>query len=740
MEIVKGNSPSNPVLAATLGSDNQSATGEVQPVSIGGDSKPPITLVKLRPDLDMYPGTTSLEGYPTYVIHDRFRHQFTNIGHTEYEILKRWHLGSVEAIVENIYETTTLYVNEEDVTFLNDYLLRKELAVVETEEQRETITSAADKPKKFTPLSIFKMFMLNISLFRPDTFLTNTYWMIKFVFTKPFWWFMFVLFLAGGFLVIRDLESFTLAARAIFTFQGATFIIISLVISKAFHELGHAYTCKHLGLAVPKFGLRLMIILPFFYTDTNESWKLNSRRKRFLIGAGGVLSECTLAIVSMFLWGILDDGFLRSICFYLFVTSWLSSLAINMTPFLKWDGYYMFSDLIGIQNLQMRGFKLGKWQLREWLFKWEDEIPLKLTPTMHKVVVGYAYGAWIKRFFIFLAIGILIYQKLFKVLGIFMLTMQVYMFIVKPVSNELIAWYQNKDKMNWNTHSITTLLVFCGILAVLFIPWQTTIRIPAAIAPRVEAVLYTPDNAQVAQVAVTKNQIVRKGDLIVQLKNTNLEYDIRLAKSDVDILENSLNRFGDQSLLESRAVLQEELQAAVERTSGLIDTFKRLKIVSPFDGEVTAIQETLLPGTWVGKDTAIASITDKSSLEIYGYIPEKDLTRIDPSVPAIFYPENPKIDPIQATVIEVDQSETRQLKHGMLSYIEGGSMLTTSNSGRGYIPKKSYYRVRLAMLPEDIDSVGISLRGSVHLGGEKHSIAADIYRRAVSILIRESGF
>jgi len=704
------------------------------------EEKPPTKLVELRPDLDMYPGTKSLEGYPTYVIHDLYRHQFTNIGHTEYEILKRWHLGDVDAIVDNILETTTLYVNQDDVEFLNDYLIRHELAVVETAEQRQKITAAQDKPKKFSPMMLFKYFMINIRLFRPDIFLSNTYWMIKFAFTKTFWWFLFVVFLSGLFLVIRDFETFLLEARNIFTLQGATFIIIALVISKIFHEFGHAYTCKHLGLAVPKFGLRLMIILPFFYTDTNESWKLNSRKQRFLIGAGGVLSECALAIVCMFLWGILDDGLLRSVCFYLFVTSWLSSLAINTTPFLKWDGYYMFSDLIGIQNLQMRGFALGKWQLREWLFKWGDDVPLKLTPTMHKVVVGYAYGAWIKRFFIFIGIGILIYQKLFKVLGIFMLSMQVFMFVIRPIGGEFIAWYKNREKMNWNTHSVTTLIVFCGILLTLFVPWQTTIRVSAAVAPRVEAILFSPEDAQVSEVNILKNQAVRQGEVLVKLKNTNLEYDIRLAKTDVDILRTSLSRFADQALLDSRSVVQEQLQSAVERTSGLIDTFKQLTIVAPFDGEVIALPETLVAGTWIGKESAVASIADKSTLEIYGYIPEKDLTRIDSNGTAVFYPENPKIDPIHASVIEVDTSETHILKHKMLAKAEGGDIITTSAETGVHYPKKAYYRVRLAMMPEDIERVGISLRGSLHLDGEKHSIAGDIYRRAVSILIRESGF
>ena len=198
----------------------------------------------------------------------------------------------------------------------------------------------------------------------------------------------------------------------------------------------------------------------------------------------------------------------RKICFYLFVTSWLSTLAINLTPFLRWDGYYMFSDLIGVPNLQSRGFGLGKWQLRKWLFGWRDPVPLKLTPRMHKIVLFYAYGAWIKRTLVFLAIGIMIYQKMFKVLGIFLLLMQVNFFIIQPVFKEIRVWLTNLDKMHWNRNSITTLVVVSGLLALLFVPWQATVRVGATIAPRVQAVLYSPDAAMAAEVNVSKNDSV----------------------------------------------------------------------------------------------------------------------------------------------------------------------------------------------------------------------------------------
>ena len=699
-----------------------------------------VPLTNLREDLDFYPGTPSLEGYPTYVIHDRIQHVFYNLGLTEFEILKRWHLNDADEIANDILQTTTLYVTPEDVNFLSDYLSRNGLAKIETADQRERLSKILDKKKPLTPASLFKYFMINIRLARPDRFLTNTYWMVKFVFTKTFWWIMLALCCAGIYLVIRDYSSFLEYTRNIFTLQGAAFILISLAIAKSFHELGHAYTCKHLGLAVPKFGLRLMVILPFFYTDTNESWKLKSRKQRFLIGAGGIMSECALAIVAMLLWGILDDGPARNICFYLFVVSWVSSLAINMTPFLKWDGYYMFSDLIGVQNLQKRGFNLGKWQLREWLFKLKDEKPINLSNHLHKIVLIYAYGAWIKRAIIFLAIGYLIYTRVFKVLGIFLLTMQAYSFVFSPIIKEVIEWWKKRELMTWNKHSITTLTVFVGLLSLLFIPWQTTIRTPAVVAPRIQAILYSPDEAQVSEVNVAVGASVKQGDILVRLQNTNLEYDIRLAKSEVDILQISLNRFGSQDALGSRNVVQQQLQSAVERTTGLIDTFRKLTIEAPFDGKIMDLYRGLEPGTWVGNQAPIAVVADQSSLELYAFIPEKDLTRVSKNGQVTFYPENPKLLPTKAAILDIDQAETQSLSYLMLATRWGGSIPTEKDVEVGLKPTKAFYRVRLALDPEQRQQFELSVRGTLHLDGEKHSIATDLYRKAISILIRESGF
>ena len=70
------------------------------------------------------------------------------------------------------------------------------------------------------------------------------------------------------------------------------------------------------------------------------------------INFAGISTELHLALVATFLWGIAEPGMLKSIAFFVATTGWISSLLINISPFMRFDGYYVFADYLKIENLQ----------------------------------------------------------------------------------------------------------------------------------------------------------------------------------------------------------------------------------------------------------------------------------------------------------------------------------------------------------------------------------------------------
>lgn len=123
---------------------------------------------------------------------------------------------------------------------------------------------------------------------------------------------------------------------------------------KIIHELGHAVACEHLGAKTKEMGVLLMLLMPCLYCDVSDAWRLPRRRDRLLISAAGMLVEVVLAAIATILWWFTQPGLLNSICFTVAVMGSVNTLLINGNPLLRYDGYYLLLDAVGIVNLWQR--------------------------------------------------------------------------------------------------------------------------------------------------------------------------------------------------------------------------------------------------------------------------------------------------------------------------------------------------------------------------------------------------
>ena len=76
----------------------------------------------------------------------------------------------------------------------------------------------------------------------------------------------------------------------------------------------------------------------------SETWKLVDRRKQIVIAAAGMASELALAVFATLLWAIVPEGGVKNVLFVLATSTWVMTLAINASPFMRFDGYFVLSD------------------------------------------------------------------------------------------------------------------------------------------------------------------------------------------------------------------------------------------------------------------------------------------------------------------------------------------------------------------------------------------------------------
>ncbi|MDA0267961.1 MAG: hypothetical protein O3A14_13620, partial [Cyanobacteria bacterium] len=125
------------------------------------------------------------------------------------------------------------------------------------------------------------------------------------------------------------------------------------------HELAHALTLKHFGGAVSEMGLLFMCLIPAAYTNSSDSYQISNRRRCWVIGAG-VLCQGVIAAIAFWLWFATATSSPLHTVSYLLLVAALFTVALNLNPMARFDGYYLLSSATGVRNLRPRSFVFYK--------------------------------------------------------------------------------------------------------------------------------------------------------------------------------------------------------------------------------------------------------------------------------------------------------------------------------------------------------------------------------------------
>ncbi|MDN3276632.1 hypothetical protein QWJ07_20385, partial [Frankia sp. RB7] len=176
---------------------------------------------------------------------------------------------------------------------------------------------------------------------------------------------------------------------------------------KFFHEMGHAYATKIGGGEVHELGLMVLVFAPVPYVDASASIAFRSKWRRTLVGAAGMLVEIFIAALAMFLWTLVEPGLVRSLLFQTVLIAGVSTVLFNINPLLRFDGYYVLSDLIEIPNLGARSTKYWAWLVDRFAFGLRDEPPAAVAREKAWFVI-YAPLALVYRIFMLFTISIFV--------------------------------------------------------------------------------------------------------------------------------------------------------------------------------------------------------------------------------------------------------------------------------------------------------------------------------------------
>ena len=305
---------------------------------------------------------------------------------------------------------------------------------------------------------------------------------------------------------------------------------------KALHELGHGYATKIWRGEVHEMGIMLLVLMPIPYVDASAASAFRDRRQRMVVGAAGIMVETFVAALAMLVWINIEPGIVRAVAYNVMLIAGVSTLVFNGNPLLRFDGYYIFADWLGIPNLGARSSSYLGYLIQRNLFG-VKEATSPAAGSERAWLASYAVGSFIYRMFVMVAIVMFVATKFFFIGVLIAIWAGILMFVL-PLA-KTITFLISSPRLGAHR---TQALVVTGLLFALL--GGAFFFAPTPHGTVAEGVVWVPDKAKVfaatngfvANLLAVPNELVSKGTPLIEMEDP-----IHLAR--VRVFEAQLKEF-----------------------------------------------------------------------------------------------------------------------------------------------------------------------------------------------------
>ncbi len=375
------------------------------------------------------------------------------------------------------------------------------------------------------------------------------------------------------------------------------YLAIALAITKVIHEFGHGLSCKYYGGECHEMGVMLLVFTPCLYCDVSDSWMLPNKWQRAAIGAAGMYVEVVLASIATYLWWNSHPGIFNQLCLDVMFVSSVSTILFNANPLLRYDGYYILSDVLEIPNLRQKASTILNRLMSRWCLgiKQRDDpfLPQRNLGWFALYAVASSIYIWFVTASIFLFMWNVFKPYRLEVFGRILAAGAIWGLVIRPLHGmiKFLKVPGRRDEVKTANVLVTGLVAAALVAGVALIPLPQRVRCPAELRPRGAETVYVSVAGRLEQLLVKPDAIVRKGDAIAVLSSPELDLEIAelqgrqtQAESRLDSLRRE--RFADPSAALEIGTVEETLESVLEQLARRRRDRDELVLRAPRDGVV----------------------------------------------------------------------------------------------------------------------------------------------------------
>lgn len=483
---------------------------------------------------------------------------------------------------------------------------------------------------------------IQFSAWDPDAFLTKVHRKFYWLYGPYFTTLTLALFTFTAYIFISNWGEIGRDTLKYYTFTDknladlAEFWLLFLVMG-FFHESSHGLTCKHFGGGVHRMGFHLIYLTPAFFVDVTEVWVYGNRWERMATIIAGVWSELVLcSLATTVWWATLPGSFVHELAYKVMLIAGVAMMVVNLNPLIKIDGYYFFSELLGIQEIKERSTAYVSGIVKKYVWGLPVELEhlprkLRLLFVPYAILSG-AYSYLLLYFVVRFARNVF---ARFNPQWAFVPAALLAYFIFRGRIRTLMrfaqtVWLDKREKVGqWLTRPHLAGLI--AVLAVLLLApvWRDTVDARLALEPASSSIIRTEVPGVISAVYADEGQRVTSGQTLVALRNVELESRAARTRADSQVAA-ARSREAQVRYADVARSGQEQRQAAIEANVASQELSK-LIIKSPLSGVVLTprLQESL--GSYLPAGTEIAEVADTARMRARVYIPEFEMRDVRPA-------------------------------------------------------------------------------------------------------------
>jgi putative peptide zinc metalloprotease protein len=599
---------------------------------------------------------------------------------------------------------------------------------------------------------LMNLLFLRIPLLDPDRFLDH--WVG--IFGRLFSWVGLVLWLAlvgtGLYFVIGDAGDLISQSSDVLNPENLVFLYLCFTVVKIIHEFSHAFACKRFGRLngsggeVHQMGVMFLVLFPLPYVDASSAWAFRNKWHRAIVGMAGVLAELVIASIAAVVWAYTSTGTAHIIAYNVIFVASVSTVLFNGNPLLRFDAYYVLTDLIEIPNLAQRCRQYYSYLGRRYVWGLKKVWNPAYTVGERFWFVG--YGATSAVYRLYISVRILLFlnsrlpEALFFIVPILALSGIVGWLLVPTgrflyylaTSEELV---RNRPRAVGTTMAVALILIVA--LGVIRLPDHR--RIEGIVEPEGLALIHAGTDGFVtnflpSQTKVTAPDSNLPGEgvtpstqpALVEAVNPALEAERRGLAAERRVL---VVRRQEAVLKEVAAaqILDEQLAALDEKIARVQQELSFLHLTAPSSGTWVSPEIEFTKGKFVRRGESLGVVANLDDLLVRATAGQNVAALlIEQAAKEVEIRANGRPDPtVTGTIEQIFPAGQEQLPSQALGYAVGGWMPVDVRDPSGTKTAEKFFEIRIRPHLEEPDQWRTGQRVVVRVTLRPKPLAAQVY-------------